>query len=138
MATRNEILMSAREATESEPVSEVRYTDREMAQREAYREAIRALKAHSAKWYLENERLRKARVKLERAAAVKRHASSLELDQGQEIVTSAPILHLRSDGHDPFPLTRPALRGKVAPKSAKRRISLFSGFFQAVAIFASV
>ncbi len=145
MTTRNERLMQARHATESAPVSEVRYTDHELGQRDAYREAAGALRGLAAKWQAENTR------QASRKVVIARHFAALERDRsvadGQPDVTTSVTEDMIPGAEQsfpltreitPFPLCRPVLKSKVAPAkpvAAKRRISALGNFFQAVAVF---
>lgn len=144
MATRSEILAQAREATETAPVSHVRYTDhsafeytaRDLEQDQAYDSAIDALRSLRAKWAAENARQVAIRQALERAP-VKRVACD-------DIVTSAPDtvwldaepIPLVRRAPEPIPLVRPVLKGKVA-KRRRCVIPALRSFFQAASIFAS-
>jgi hypothetical protein len=125
--TRSDILAAARLATESAPISEIRYTDRELAeQTQAYQDAILELRSLRAKWSEENARQVEIRLWLEgKAAKLCARIADRRVD-GPEIVTSAPDM-----SESVFPLCRPVLRGKVA----RRRIPALQSFFQAASIF---
>jgi hypothetical protein len=149
MATRNETLMIARQATANAPVATVTYTDRELEQRDAYREAIRELRAVAEVWRVENERAVTRRKQLAREAVAVAYlrAKARKLETVDEIVTSAPAVQAPTRKvspfadtvilpfKQPFPLCRPVLRGKVRPAPKPGRVSAIGNFFKCVAVF---
>ncbi len=138
MATRNETLMIARQATDNAPVSRVTYTDRELAQRDAMRSALDALRGPqglSQKWRAENARQVTTRKRLAREAVAMawlRVKATRKLESGPEIVTSVTVI---LPFEQPFPLTRRVLRGKVVKPAKTGRVSVLKDFFSAVAVF---
>jgi len=134
MATRNEMLMIARQATETATVQVVTYTADELADREAQRAWAVEYRRTVSKWAREDAKLKqdKARAKAIEAGllAAKLRAAKAQMlaDSEPEIVTSVV------ECAEPFPLTRRVLRGKVAPRVV-RRVSAIGNFFQAVSVF---
>lgn len=153
MATRNETLMIARQATDNAPVSRITYTDRELAQRDAMRSALEALRGPqglSAKWRAENAQQVATRKRLAREAVAMawiQAKARRKLESGPEIVTSvrpdvvqAPIRKVNPLADTIVIRREPVqanddLRGKVAKPVVKRRVSAIGNFFQAVNVF---
>jgi hypothetical protein len=144
--SRNEILMQARQATESAPVSQVTYRDYELGQRAAMRDALEALRDLAEVWRVENDRAVARRKQLAREAVAVAYlrTKARRLATEPTIVTSAPAVPARKVNpladtviipfEMPFPLTRRVLRGKVAKPC---RVSAIGNFFKAVAVFVS-
>jgi hypothetical protein len=142
--SRNEILMQARQATADAPVSQATYSDYELGQRLAMRDALEALRDLSEVWRVENERAVARRKQLAREAVALAYLQAKARKPQPEIVTSAPALQAPARKvnpladtvvipfEQPFPLCRPILRGKVAPK---RRATAIGNFFRTVNIF---
>ena len=130
--TRNEMLMIARQATETAPVQVVTYTAAELADREAQRAWAVEYRRIVSKWAKADAKLKseKARAKAIEAG-LRGMKSRAKADSEPEIVTSVV------ESAEPFPLTRRVLRGKVAPKRPARRepVSAIGNFFHQVSIF---
>ena len=131
--------MIARQITADAPISHVRYTAQEQARRDemdAFRTEWNRLRA---KWATDNAKLTRER---KRAAVITAHLQTAKVivkDDGPEIITSAPARTANPLADTvvipfeiPFPLCRPVLRGKVAPK---RRVLAIGNFFRAVNVF---
>jgi len=128
--TRNEMLMIARQVTETAPVQVVTYTEAE--DREAQRAWAAEYRRIVSKWAKADAKLKLERQRAEAIAAglkaAKLRAAKVLMlaDSEPEIVTSVV------ECAEPFLLTRRVLRGKVAPK---RRVPAIGNFFHAVSVF---